>query len=78
VPRVPLLYSGPFTPDIVTQLVDGLTIIGDTVKVRSSFKGREGIVITPLVEEYSPMLGDRLILKAVSVDYLSERKTDSH
>lgn len=78
VPLVPLLFSGPFSTEIVDQLVDGLTIIGDTVKVRSEFKGREGVVITPLVEQYSPLLGDRMILKAVSVDYLSRRKTDSH
>lgn len=76
VPTVPLLYTGPFTDELVNQFVDGPTTVA--VEVKSKFKGREGIVITPLVESFSPELGGRMILKAISVDYLQNRKTDSH
>jgi len=76
VPTVPLLYAGPFTDEVVNELVDGPTTVSTDVK--SKFKGREGIVITPLVEQFSPQLGGRMILKAVSVDYLEKRKSDGH
>jgi len=75
IPFVPLLYSGPFSNALIEQLVDGSTTVG---KLNSKFKGREGIVITPFRETFSNVLGGRLILKAVSVDYLEQRKTDSH
>jgi RNA ligase (TIGR02306 family) len=78
VPLVPILYSGPFDYEVVEQLVDGDTIIGDKIRMRSSFKGREGVVITPLIETFSPILGGRMILKAISCDYLECRKSDSH
>ena len=78
IPTVPVLYVGPFYPELVDQLVDGPTTVVDSNEVNSSFKGREGIVITPLHEEYSDIMGGRLIAKAVSVDYLAVRKTDSH
>jgi|WetSurMetagenome_2_1015567.scaffolds.fasta_scaffold03042_7 RNA ligase (TIGR02306 family) len=78
VPLVPLLYRGPFSADIVDKFVDGPTTVIETDKVHSTFKDREGIVITPVIEQYSPALGGRMILKAVSVDYLEKRKTDSH
>jgi RNA ligase (TIGR02306 family) len=76
IPVVPLLYEGPFSRDLVDKLVDGPTVVTD--EVHSTFKGREGIVITPLEEAYSKHLGGRMILKAVSVDYLEKRKSDSH
>jgi RNA ligase (TIGR02306 family) len=75
---VPLVYSGPFSEDLVERFVDGPTIIGNPIFMRSKFKGREGVVITPLTETYSDILGGRLILKAVSCDYLEQRKSDSH
>lgn len=75
---VPLLYEGPFIPELVESLVDGPTILAGELDIRCSFKGREGVVITPLEETFSPILGGRLILKAVSVDYLASRKSDSH
>ncbi len=78
IPTVPLLYTGPFYPELVDQLVDGPTTVVPTDTVKSSFKGREGVVITPLHEEYSDIMGGRLIAKAVSVDYLACRKSDSH
>lgn len=78
VPLVPLLYKGPFNAEAIDSLVDGSTLVGNASNIRSSFKGREGVVITPLEETFSPALGGRLILKVVSVDYLSVRKSDSH
>lgn len=78
VPLVPLIYEGPFMADLVEQLVDGNSVVGNPISIRSKFKGREGIVITPLTETYSDIIGGRLILKAVSVDYLQTRTTDSH
>jgi len=78
IPRVPLLYEGPFSQEVVEQLVDGPTTVVPVEEVNCSFKGREGVVITPLEECYSPELNGRMILKAVSVDYLATRKSDSH
>lgn len=76
---VPLLYSGSFT----WCMVDNLTIGGSTVQnpsvYKSDFKGREGIVITPLKETVAPS-GGRLIAKSISVDYDSRHgnKTEYH
>ncbi len=78
IPTVPLLYKGPFSPAVVDQFVDGPTTVANFEQIQAKFKGREGIVITPLVEQFSPALGGRMILKAVSVDYLQNRKSDSH
>jgi RNA ligase (TIGR02306 family) len=78
IPLVPLLYEGPYSEEIVTQLVDGNTKVVDEKYINCDFKGREGVVITPLNETYSAILDGRLILKAVSVDYLSVSTTDSH
>jgi len=78
VPTVPLLYTGPFSHEVVAQLVDGPTTLAKPEQIRSKFKGREGIVITPLEERFSPHLGGRMILKAVSCDYLEHRRSDSH
>ena len=75
VPTVPELYVGPFSHQIVQELVDGPTTLGTPL---CKFKGREGIVIKPLIEQYSKIVGGRLILKAVSVDYLQRRTSDSH
>ena len=66
---VPLLYIGTFDSEIIESLVSGpTTILGDN-DIKSPFKGREGIVITPLQETYSPIVGGRLILKYVNPDY---------
>jgi RNA ligase (TIGR02306 family) len=75
---VPLLYVGPFYPELVDSLVDGPTTFVAAEEIKSGFKGREGVVITPLSEGYSDVLGGRLIMKAVSCDYLAARKSDSH
>ena len=47
VPTVPLLYVGDFDPAVIEQYVHGPTTF---TEVKSKFKGREGIVITPLRE----------------------------
>ena len=65
---VPVLYQGPFSPELVDRYINGPTTLADPEKIRCKFKGREGIVITPLQEQYSEQVG-RMILKAVSADY---------
>lgn len=69
VETVPLLYEGPFSPELVEKFSNGPTTLAYSEQIRCNFKGREGIVITPLMEQYSEVLNDRLILKAVSPDY---------
>lgn len=66
---VPLLYKGPFEPELVEEFTHGPTEIG---KPRCKFKGREGCVITPLVEQWDISIG-RVILKSVSADYLNRK-----
>jgi RNA ligase (TIGR02306 family) len=70
VPTVPLLYTGPFSWGLVEKYTCGPSIFG---KVKSKFTGREGIVITPLEETWSPKLQGRTILKSVSADYLDRK-----
>lgn len=72
---VPLLYAGRFCRDDVETLTDGPTTLGTP---RSAFKGREGIVITPLEEMFSDVIGGRLILKSVSADYLDRRGAEDN
>jgi RNA ligase (TIGR02306 family) len=67
---VPLLYHGPFSRWVLDAHTDGPTTLGT---VRSKFKGREGVVVTPLHETWSDILGGRLILKNKSADYLDRR-----
>lgn len=69
IPTVPLLYSGPFHADMLDDLTSGPTTMAAPEAIRCGFKGREGVVITPLEESYSPILGGRMILKSVSPDY---------
>jgi RNA ligase (TIGR02306 family) len=69
VPTVPLLYEGPFLPDQLQDYTNGPA----TYPGANKFKGREGCVITPFVEQYSSILGGRLILKSVSADYLDRK-----
>jgi RNA ligase (TIGR02306 family) len=73
--RVPILYRGPFSRAVVEEHVGGPTTMCPPEKA-GKFKGREGIVITPVRErraETATMVFDRVILKAISCDYL-ERK----
>ncbi len=68
VPRMPLLYMGTFSGDLIDKYVDGPTRLAESKQIRCKFKGREGIVITPLKEQFNSIIG-RVILKAVSADY---------
>jgi RNA ligase (TIGR02306 family) len=73
VPMVPTLYKGPFRKDLVAKFTDGVSAICDPEHIRAKFKGREGIVITPLMEQWSEELLGRLVLKSLSVDYLDRK-----
>jgi RNA ligase (TIGR02306 family) len=69
---VPLIHIGPFSPNLVEKFANGPTEMEDPENIRSKFKGREGIVITPLVEQWNEITG-RVILKSVSADYLDRK-----
>jgi RNA ligase (TIGR02306 family) len=70
VPTVPLLYVGEFDREIVEKLTYGKSTFDN---IKGNFKDREGCVITPLKEQYSPELGGRMILKSVSADYRNRK-----
>jgi RNA ligase (TIGR02306 family) len=75
VEMVPILYRGPFSRARVEEFVSGPTTMCPVDRA-GKFKGREGIVITPVRERpvtTEAKVFDRLILKAISFDYL-ERK----
>ncbi|MFE0509825.1 RNA ligase (ATP) [Streptomyces sp. NPDC058964] len=67
-PLVPRLYEGPYDIDRVLELAGGR----ETVSGRGLHL-REGVVIRPLVERYSPVTGGRAIAKAVSPAYLTRK-----
>jgi hypothetical protein len=69
VQTVPVLYEGSFTWCMVENMTDGGSVVANPSTYSSQFKGREGIVITPLTETFSDVLGDRLIGKSISCDY---------
>jgi RNA ligase (TIGR02306 family) len=71
VPMVPVLYRGPFSKAKLEEFVDGPTTMCEPDRA-GAFKGREGIVITPVKERLDFDLHDdgRVILKAVSFAYL--------
>jgi RNA ligase (TIGR02306 family) len=66
VTRVPVVYRGPFSREVMLEHTSGKTVIGNGVHIR------EGIVITPVVERRHPRHG-RVILKSVSADYLTRK-----
>ncbi|MFD7027004.1 RNA ligase (ATP) [Streptomyces sp. NPDC059917] len=67
-PLVPRLYEGPYDPDAVLALATGReTVSGRTLHLR------EGVVIRPVTERYSPVVGGRAIAKAVSPAYLTRK-----
>lgn len=65
VPRVPVLYRGPYSETKVLELTDGSTTIGGT-------HCREGVVIRPVKNRYDMKAG-RVVLKRVSNDYLVKK-----
>lgn len=69
-PRVPVLYRGPFNREHVKSLTVGDSVLAPTQKVR------EGVVCKPL-EEATAYLG-RKVLKFISDAYLLGDQTDYH
>jgi RNA ligase (TIGR02306 family) len=67
-PLVPRLYEGPYDIERVLEVASGR----ETVSGRSLHL-REGVVIRPVVERYSPVTGGRAIAKAVSPAYLTRK-----
>ncbi|CAM5514204.1 RNA ligase (ATP) [Streptomyces narbonensis] len=68
VPLVPSLYTGPYDLDTVLAHASGR----ETVSGRDAHL-REGVVIRPATERYSPVVGGRAIAKAVSPAYLTRK-----
>ncbi|MGW5847441.1 RNA ligase (ATP) [Streptomyces sp. NPDC055254] len=67
-PLVPKLYEGPYELGAVLEVASGR----ETVSGRSLHL-REGVVIRPVSERYSPIVGGRAIAKAVSPAYLTRK-----
>lgn len=67
-PSVPLLYAGPYDAARLFELAQGReTVSGQDAHLR------EGLVVRPLHERHSPVLGDRAIAKFVSDAYLTRK-----
>ncbi|MFH8612355.1 RNA ligase (ATP) [Streptomyces sp. NPDC018029] len=67
-PLVPRLYEGPYDAERVLELATGReTVSGRALHLR------EGVVIRPAMERYSPVTGGRAIAKAVSPAYLTRK-----
>ncbi|MEV6277108.1 RNA ligase (ATP) [Nocardia sp. NPDC051832] len=65
VPRVPVLYEGPYDAAVLLALAEGTeTVTGTGANIR------EGLVVRPATERYAPILGGRAIGKIVSDAYL--------
>ncbi|MGW1748670.1 RNA ligase (ATP) [Streptomyces sp. NPDC002092] len=67
-PLVPRLYEGAYDIERVLEVASGR----ETVSGRGLHL-REGVVIRPAVERYSPVTGGRAIAKAVSPAYLTRK-----
>lgn len=67
-PLVPRLYEGPYDIGRVLRTASGR----ETVSGRGLHL-REGVVIRPAVERYSPVTGGRAVAKAVSPAYLTRK-----
>ena len=65
-PRVPILYNGPWYPDLAS-LANGKTTMFDADHVR------EGIVIKPVHERFDDRVG-RVVLKLHGEDYLLRKE----
>ncbi|MGW5178424.1 RNA ligase (ATP) [Streptomyces sp. NPDC004082] len=67
-PLVPRLYAGPYDIERVLEYASGReTVSGRALHLR------EGVVIRPATERYSPVTGGRAIAKAVSPAYLTRK-----
>jgi hypothetical protein len=83
VEMVPVLYRGPLSAALVEQHTDGPTTMCKAEEA-GVFGGREGIVVTPVVERIAEQMmvtstNGRVIFKSVSADYLARKGgTDAH
>jgi RNA ligase (TIGR02306 family) len=75
VQTVPLLYVGSFSADKLRELTDGPTTVGVP---KSTFKGREGVVVTTLKEQFYAPTGGRRIVKSVSADYMDRKGAEDN
>ncbi|MEU9898457.1 RNA ligase (ATP) [Streptomyces phaeochromogenes] len=67
-PLVPRLYEGPYDIGRVLEFASGReTVSGQGLHLR------EGVVIRPATERYSPVTGGRAVAKAVSPAYLTRK-----
>ncbi|RKT11650.1 RNA ligase (TIGR02306 family) [Streptomyces sp. 1114.5] len=67
-PLVPELWRGPFDPEAVLGHAQGKeTLSGRELHLR------EGVVVRPVTERWSPVLGGRAIAKVVSDAYLTRK-----
>ncbi|MFJ2258957.1 RNA ligase (ATP) [Streptomyces sp. NPDC087844] len=67
-PLVPSLYTGPYDIGRVLEFASGReTVSGQGIHLR------EGVVIRPATERYSPVTGGRAVAKAVSPAYLTRK-----
>ncbi|MET7943660.1 RNA ligase (ATP) [Streptomyces sp. NPDC005302] len=67
-PLVPRLYEGPYAVGRVLEIASGReTVSGRELHLR------EGVVIRPAAERYSPVTGGRAVAKAVSPAYLTRK-----
>ncbi|MFE7588098.1 RNA ligase (ATP) [Kitasatospora sp. NPDC057512] len=67
-PLVPELWRGPFDPETVLGFARGReTVSGRELHLR------EGVVVRPVTERWSPVLGGRAIAKVVSEAYLTRK-----
>jgi RNA ligase (TIGR02306 family) len=71
---VPILYCGPYTPEIVARFTSGDTVVCNAQEA-GKFTFREGVIITPVKERTHFKIG-RVILKSISPEYLM-RKGDT-
>ncbi|WP_275465145.1 RNA ligase (ATP) [Streptomyces noursei] len=67
-PVVPTLFSGPYRAQRVMALAEGR----ETLSGRAAHL-REGVVVRPLTDRYSPELGGRAIAKVVGGAYLTRK-----
>ncbi|WP_181696405.1 RNA ligase (ATP) [Nocardia sp. GTS18] len=65
IPRVPVLYEGPYDAELLLKLAEGTETVSGT-----GGNIREGLVVRAASERYSPVLGGRAIGKIVSDAYL--------
>ena len=71
VARVPVLYRGPFSEEVLREHTSGLeTVSGQDLHIR------EGVVITPVKERYDMAIG-RVCLKSISEEYLLRKNKNA-